>query len=85
MKKLKDILFEQVEDNEPILVKGVGQYTYGTLKRNLQQKTQDILDRVRKDDFNLSDSDLEIFCHFFRTLRNVTNGLQPPMSTMIKK
>ena len=87
-KRLKDIVLEQQKkpnNEDPIWVRGVGTYDYGTLKDDLIRKTEDILNNIKKDNFNLADHNLEIFVHFYRTLKAYLKNEQPPIATLIKK
>jgi len=85
--KLKDCLVKEEEnDNEPIVVQGVGQFTVGSLKKNLINKLKDMTTRAQRGDFSsLGDNELEVFSHFWRTLSSVEGGQQPPKFTMFKK
>jgi len=86
MKKLKEIYTEAYNENDTILVPQIGQYTYGTLKQNIIDKLEDLIERAKVDNFqSIGDVQLEVFAHFWRAITAYQKHQEPPFRTKITK
>lgn len=83
--KLKSLLEQQITqvDDENIEVPGIGVMSIDLLKQNVQNKAEDILSKIKRDNFDIGDVNLETFVHLMRVMKAVKDGQQPPRTTKI--
>lgn len=95
MVKLKEFLIsgkivtekkKGVLDDDEVLIPGIGRMLYKQLKKNIELKSKDLHDRVRKGEYDrISDSMLEVFSHMVRVSRSYQTGDKVPSSTLFKE
>jgi len=86
MKTFKKILTEAVprpgqvplggvsSGDAKIHVPGVGIYTYGSLKKNVIQKLEDIVQNMQRDNFIIGDSQFRLVATMYKALQQHAEG-----------
>lgn len=77
---------EVVLDDDEIVVPQLGKMKYGQLKKNIEGKAIDLVNKIKKGDYNkIADNQLELFSHLIRVARAYKEGKNVPTSTFFKE
>lgn len=69
------------EKDPEILVKGVGKYKLSALKKNILSKLEELIKKVKEDDFDFVNEALNqknILIHYIKAILDIENEMQSP-------